>query len=270
MATKSLIEIKIMGENITPDKISSRDVGELIAAIETMVAVIVARDNPALGIDERDVTVGLADIEYGSLTTLFQSQYEVEVLDAIHQVATSINASDYNNTPTKVIESVETVRKIARKYSTDIEFWERNGQRIQLTTVNANTKIDVKIPTFSGKTTLYGTLIRVGGESPPRAGIRLITGNYVTCNITERENLRIARQLGERLYTEVGIYGTARWDLRDMSLDHFLIEQLTEYSRKSVDEALESLSIVAGKYYDRVSDIEKLVADIRGADEEEY
>jgi len=270
MAARSLIEIKIAGENITPDKLSSRDVGELMSAIETMIATSVARYNPALGIDQSDVTVGLAAIEYGSYTMLFQSQYETEVLNASQIMATSINTGDYSKTPVKAIESVETVRKIARKYSSDIEFWQRNGQRIQLATVNTNTKIEVEIPTLSGKTTLYGTLIGVGGVQPPRARIRLLNGNLVYCNITERDNLQVARQLGERLYTDIGVYGTARWDLRDMSLDYFLIERLTEYSKKPVDEALESLYGIAGEYYDRVGDIEQLVAEIRGTDEEEF
>lgn len=121
-----------------------------------------------------------------------------------------------------------------------------------------------------GKTTLYGTLIGVGGVNPPRARLRLLNGNLVNCNITERNNIQVARQLGERLYSEVGVYGTARWDLRDMSLNYFQIERITEYSRKPVDEALHALYSIAGENYDRVGDIEQLIAEIRGTDEDEF
>ncbi|MBI1278921.1 MAG: hypothetical protein GC179_12405 [Anaerolineaceae bacterium] len=268
MSDKNLIEIRILGENATPDKISSRDVGELISSIEIMLAAIVARDNRALGIDESQITVGLAAIEHHSYDLIFQSQFEQEVIVAANQVATSINTGNYSKIPSKSIEAVKTLRKIARKYSTDIEFWQKNGKNTQLATVNTNTKIDAEIPTSSGKTTLYGTVISVGGVEPPRASIRLSTGNIQVCHITRGQDLQIARQLGQRLYSEVGVYGTARWDLRDMSLDHFLIERVTEYSKKPVDQALESIYDIVGNYYSNV-DIEQLITEIRGTDEEE-
>jgi hypothetical protein len=235
-----------------------------------MVAAIVARDNPALGIDESEVTVGLASIEHGSYMLQFQTQYEAEVSNAYGLITTSITEGDYSNAPIKSIEAVKTVRRVTRKYSTDIEFWERNGGRKQLATVTSSTKIDVEVPSIKGKTTLYGMVVGVGGVDPPRARIRLLNGVLFNCNITRRDQLMIARQLGERLYTEVGVYGTARWDARDMSLQYFAIERLTEYSKKPITDSLESLRAVVGEYYDRIDDIDEFIADVRGTDEEVY
>jgi hypothetical protein len=269
MANQDVIEIKITGENVTPEKVSSRDIGELIASVEAMIAAIVARDNPALGIDESEVIVGLASIEHGSYALLFQSQYEAEAIDAHTKITNSINTGNYSNIPIKSIDAIKSVRKVARKYSTEIEFWRRNGRRDQLATVNTNTRIEAETSTITSKTTLYGFLIGVGGVEPPRARIRLFNGNIFNCHITRRGRYQIARQLGERLYTEVGVYGVARWDVRDMSLDHFLIERLTEYSKKPIDQALESLYSVAGKHYEAVEGIESLIAEIRGTDGDE-
>lgn len=269
MADRNLVEIRIAGDNNTPDKVSSKDVGELITAFETMLAALIARNNPTLGIDESEITIGLARVEYGSYRLGFQSQLENEMIAANLQVTTSINTGDYANLPKRVIEGVETVRKIARKYATDIEIWQRNGKDTPLATVNTNTRIDVSVPTLQAKTTLYGTVIRVGGIEPPRVALRQLTGSIVNCHITRSNDLQIARQLGQRLYTEVGVYGTGRWDLRDMSLDHFLIERLTEYSKKPIGVALEGLYAIVGKSYESIDDIDQLVAEIRGTDEEE-
>ncbi|SRR5258708_18555044 len=269
MAHKNLIEIKILGENATPDKISSKDIGELITNIEIMLAAIVARDNPTLGLAESEITIGLADIKHESYDLLFQSSLETQVINAVGQITASINSGDYAKIPGKSIEAVRTVRKLAHKFSTDIEFWQNNGQRTRLATVNATTPIDVTVRTRTGKTTIYGKVVGVVGEDPPRARIRLFSGDLLICNITRRDELQIARQLGQRLYDEVGVYGEARWDLRDMSIEFFQIERVTEYSKKSVNEALDSLNSLVGEQYREIDDFERLIGEIRGTSEEE-
>jgi hypothetical protein len=268
MATRYLIEIRLVGENMLPDKISSRDVGGLITSVEQMIASIVARNNPALGLSDDEVIVGLAHIEQGSYILQFQTIYEAEVATAYAAISRSISSENYETLPIKSIDALKTVRKLTRKYRTDIQFWENNGHYVQLATVSLNTKIDAEIPTITGKTTLYGKVIGIGGEEPPRARLRLLNGVKFNCHITRRHELRIARELGQKLYSVVGVKGMARWDSRDMSLQYFLIEQLTPYVPKPVSQALDSLSQAAGKYYEDVSDIDMLVADMRGNDEE--
>jgi hypothetical protein len=269
MASKKLIEVRITGNDITPGKIRSRDVGDLIIAIESMVAALVARDNPTLQLNENEVTVGLSAIEHGSYILVFESEHEDAVINASQLVADSINTNNYSKVPVTTRDAIEKIRKVARKYHTDIEFWQRNGEPVRLTTVNTNTQIDTSSPTISGKTTLYGTVISVGGESPPRATLRLLSGDKFTCHITEREDFLVPRKLGEKLYKEVGVFGMARWDLRNMALDYFLIEQVTDYAKKPIDQALGELNQIVGKYYDSIDDADALVAEIRGTNEED-
>src|SRR5258708_5989928 len=264
MADKTLIEVKILGENATPDKISSKDIGELITNVEIMLAAIVIRENHALGLSENEITIGLADIKHDSYDLVFQSAFEKEVVSATEQITASINSGDYTRIPAKSIDAIKTVRKLARKFYTDIEFWQVNGQNTRLAIVNSNTPIDVIIPMKSGKTTLYGTVVGVGGVDPPRARIRLLTGDILNCNITQRDELQIARQLGQRLYSEVGVYGSARWDLRDMSIDFFQIERVTSYSKKSISEALDSLNSIVGEQYRGIDDFDQFINEIRG------
>lgn len=268
MVDRYRIEIRLVGDNMTPDKVSSRDIGELLPAIEQMIASLIARDNPALGLDESEVVVGLAAIEQGSYKLQFETLYEVEVARAYRQITGAISADNYGSLPLKSIEAIKIVRKFTRKYKTDTQFWEKNGRYAQLATVTVTTKIDVETTTITGKTTLYGTVIRVGGENPPRAKLRLLDGTLITCNITETNILKVARELGRRLYSMVGVHGTARWDTRDMSIEYFLIDELTPYTPTRVGQALEALYNVAGEYYDSVPDIESMIADARGTDED--
>ncbi len=268
MADKYTIEIRLIGDNITPNKFSSRDIGELISAIEQMLAPIIARDNPALGIEDSEVVVGLALIQHGSYILQFQTPYEEEALKAYDKVTVSIATQKYAALPAKSIEALKIVRKIARKHNTEAQFWKKNGAYEQLATLSTNTRIDAEIPTIQGKTTLYGTVISVGGEDPPRVKLRLINSMAMICRVTRRDGLKVARELGQHLYSVVGVRGTAIWDVRDMTLLDFHVEELTPYRQTSIENAIESLYKIAGKDYEDVDDIDMVIAEIRGSDED--
>lgn len=268
MADNYVIEIRLVGDHMSPETISSRDVGDLIASIEQMIASMVARDNPALGLSEDEVIVGLAGIQQGSYILQFKTPYEPEVTTVYSNIANSIANESYENWPVKSVDSLKRVRAFTRKYRTDAQLWTRKEAHRPLVSVTANTKIDLENPVILGRTTLYGMVIGVGGEDPPRARLRLLNGTVLSCNITRGQTLRIARELGQRLYSVVGVKGKARWNTRDMSLDYFLIEELTPYTPKSITQAVEALQRTASKYYEAVDDIDALVADARGNDED--
>lgn len=266
MTTGYRIEIRLLGEDKTPEKLSSRELGNLLSSIEQMIAHIVARDNPALGIDESEVVVGLAAVDQGSYVLEFQTQHENEVAEAYHQVAKAITSSQYEHIPAKSIEAIRAIRTVTRHLNTETEFWESNGQRKRLATITTNTRIEEVNLAARGTTTLYGTVVRVGGEDPPRAKLRLLDGTELNCRITQRNALRIARELGARLYDRVGIRGVATWEMSTMVLQDFFIEEVLEYSHRDIEQAFASLSEVAGPHLERISDFDAFMADVRGGD----
>lgn len=268
MADHYVIEVRLIGEHLMPERISARDTGALIAAVEQMIASVVARDNPALGIDESEVVVGLAAVQAGSYVLQFQTPYVTEAASAWAKIGSAISQGAAS-LPVKSVDSLKTIRKATRKYNAVTEFWEYNGASTKLATIDAHTPIQVETATLKSRTTLYGRITRVGGEDPPRARLRLIDGQIMICNITRRDTLRIARQLGARLYEMVGVRGTAQWDIRDLSLQYFVIEELTPYESTSLNKALDTLAELAAHHYETVPDIEALVSDLRGSDEDE-
>jgi hypothetical protein len=109
---------------------------------------------------------------------------------------------------------------------------------------------------------MYGTLIRIGGDNPPRALIDF-PNERVSCRVS---TLDLARKIARRLYDTIGVTGTVTWDLRDMSVHDFRISELLEYEDTPPTQAFKSLSDLIGDYYEGV-DVEKLIRDIRGVDE---
>ena len=263
------IEIRIIGEDLTPEKMSSRDIGTLIASVEQMIASIAARDTPALEVDESEVIVGLATVAQGSYVLRFETLYEAASQVAYRTATTAVATRRFDNLPPESIDAIKNIRKITRKYKTNTEFWENNGEYQQLAVVTPNTEIDVETHLISGTTTLYGYVSGIMGDDPPRVRLRLIDGTILYCNVSRKDNLRVARELGERLYTYVGVRGTARWNAGDLSLRHFLVEELTKYRQGSIEQSLDALYEVAGRFYEEY-DATALVEELRGYGSEEF
>lgn len=110
--------------------------------------------------------------------------------------------------------------------------------------------------------------MRVGGEKIPTVQLRLLNGDTLNCEIRGDNKRALARQLAQRLYTEVGIEGRARWDTREWVLESFAIERITDYARVSVGAALQNLYERMGTRLEAIDDIDSFLADVRGDDEE--
>lgn len=97
---------------------------------------------------------------------------------------------------------------------------------------------------LTGETTLYGFIQGVGGE-PPTALIKTIHGIHLSCAVNDA----LARQLGNFLYTKVGLIGIATWSLVDNSICAFEIKKLTKYQDTPLTEAFSLLSAKIGEDY---------------------
>lgn len=258
------IEVRFGDDNLTPGKVRSHDIATMIRAIEQMIAAIFARNNPALHIQENQVTVGLSAVQDGSIRLRFESQYDIR---SSYELATrAIVEKSFDKLPIHSIEAIKNIVSVSRAYRTETKFGYQDGDFVELASVSANTAITVDVPTIEGVTTLYGVLTSIGGISPPNATLTLMNGKRLRCNVTEKESLTVARQLGTRLYSEIGVRGTARWDLRDMSIVFFRIDELLSYKETNLTEAIEHLAELASPYFEAIDDLDTYFADLREND----
>ena len=264
---EEILEIRLDNRKLTPDKMSSRDIAKLISAVEEMIAHIVVRDFPELALDQRDVTVGLFEVEIGSYGGRFVSQYDEQVKKAFETAAVAIETREFAKLPTNSVKAIENMVSISQKYDTNTLFGYRNGEFRQIASISSNTVVDVQIPTLESETVLYGRLTSIGGEKPPTARLVLLDGKKLTCNVTEKNDLAIAKELGKRLYTEIGVRGMARWNLQDMSIVFFRIDELLDYEQKPLHESLENSYEILGHHLEQISDLEQFFSDLRNGGE---
>src|SRR5436190_19689240 len=111
------IEVHFGNKELTPDKLSSRDVGDLVAAIEIMLAAIIERDHPTYSFAENDILLSLVDVKSGSSGFIMSTELDMLVEPATKVASTAITTDQYNLLPMKAVEALRTVRKFSKTYN---------------------------------------------------------------------------------------------------------------------------------------------------------
>ncbi len=121
--------------------------------------------------------------------------------------------------------------------------------------------VDLNLPLLNiirGNTVIYGKLTRVGG-TPPKARLKLLNGEAISCIVSEQ----LAKRIGNRLYEIVGLAGEAKWDADDYALLHFKAHGIAPYEEGSLKEAVRQLRDSAGNAWQNVEDVEDSIEALR-------
>ena len=256
MRVPKRIEVRIVEEDLQPGRMRSFELAEIIKSVEDAIASKVVLDHPELSKDE--IVIGLLSIGDGSLSLRFASPLEQEVAPAFLDIVEAIDTDDYAALPHSSLESLRTITSIARRRNSDFEFRSLVGPIHRKARITPSTVIRAT-PPLRGMTTIYGQVIRVGGRDP-RLMFETLAGEVVYCNIKRS----LAKQLGQSLYSTVGLIGRAEWDSTDLSLLSFGANEVIKYERKSAVSTLQELASKVGEYFTDIEDVEGYVATIRG------
>lgn len=260
MAVSDMMEIRLAGKDISPDKVRAGEISEIIAAVENMIASIVSAKHPQ--ITKEDIIVGIINIKDKSVGLQFSSQLPELTWPAFSIIASSVATGEFSSLPSGSIKALQQISAFTRRKQCVAELISHTGDSRLLATIGPDTKID-DVPLIKGETVIYGQLIRIGGRTP-RAMIETVDGQTIYCEIEKG----LATSLGEKLYSQVGLQGIAKWNAKTLSLEEFFIANLTDYQDKKVYQATQDLSRVIGKYFSAIKDVNKYVSRLREDGEE--
>ena len=128
--------------------------------------------------------------------------------------------------PSRGIAGLEVIASFTSRRKCRAEFWQ-GEQTIGEPLAVMDETFAEGLPErqkVSGETVIYGKVERVGGVEP-RVRLRLSSHDSISCHLSES----LARQVGGRLYEEIGLKGKATWDAGDYSLLYFHAEEVTPY-----------------------------------------
>jgi len=260
--THASIEIRFTGNDIAPGYIRSKEIAEIIEAVEEMIASQVISNNPDFKRDA--LVVGLSEIRHESLGFQFLLPSSAELtLPAFLEIAESISKNHFNSLSQDTLKPLKKVFNFARKHNCNAEIYERNGDRKLLATITPDTEIP-EVTSISGETTLYGEITRVGGADSknPKIQFKTIDGELIYGSTSKL----LAEIAGTKLYKQVGLIGIARWNAETFEVEEFCVTAISEYEYSSPVEAFSALSEQFSSVFDSIQDVTKFVEVVRYGD----
>lgn len=246
-----------------PDKVPARDLAELLIAAEEAVASLAKLRNPALNCE--DVVLGLVKIEDASLGLLFNSPLPDVVGPAFREIALCVQNRQFGELPTKSRRCLRVIAEFGSRRQCRTQFWngdEEAPQQLAEMDVGFESVMPEEIY-VRGETVLYGKVERVGGVEP-KVRVRLSEHEAVSCHLSEE----LAKDLGKRLYSTVGLQGQATWDAKDLSIIYFRVDEVVSFQNVGASQGLSELRDAVAGAYDDVPDVVGFVREIRGGDSE--
>ena len=249
------IGIRLIG--MKPEDLRAGELARIIIQFEDMIASTVKRDRPQITKDE--LIVGLVHIENKSIGLEFSTKLPELALPAYYSITDAVKTENYLDLPGETLKHLREFHSFLKNKNCEAELFSRNG-KTNLKAVLYPKTIIPEHPRIIGEVIIYGRIVRVGGEDP-RVMFEIPNGKSLFCRVKGED---LARQLGERLYTWVGLRGIATFDSDTLEIMDFKVEALTGYKGDlSIKDAITELSGIAGQYYTDVMDVDAYVAGLR-------
>lgn len=258
--TSPLVTLRLSGRDMIPGEVRSRELAEVIASFEEMIACVVADRHE--NIKKDDVSIGISSLAGGSIRLEFRSLWARVVLAAYLSVAHAVSENKFTSLPDNSIRALDKIIAFTRRHNCVAEFRNPdNDELIASITPETNTEISNLI---LGQTTIYGRILRVGGKKP-RVMVETTSGSSLFCDVS----FEIAQQLGKRLYEFAEFSGTASWNPHNWEIKEFRIESFTPNNIKTPEQTMNELRELVGRYFDDIDDVESYVSSIRRASEDD-
>lgn len=254
----STFELKIEGKDLVPSQLSIHELTDLLLAIER--AVVKTAIHAEHGLDEDEAVVSLVDIGEGSTRLRFASEMPATTT-AFVILSRAIADRSYANLPSPAIDALREIYDYAEKREAIVGFYApENGHYRRVAEIRAD--VDLNLPELDivrGNTVVYGKLTRIGGN-PPKARLKLLNGEAISCFVSEK----LAKRIGNRLYEVIGLAGEAKWDADDYSLLHFRAQDIAPYEESSLTQAIKELRDAGSSAWQEVKDVDAFIDELRG------
>lgn len=253
-----LLEIHFTGENISPENIRIGEIAVILESLENVLLSVILEQHPAL--TKEALTIGLHNINHGSLGLQFTSQLPEVVTPAFHKVAEAVIAGVGDGFSKESNDNFEKILNFVKRHDAQADFIVVNGHSETIATLTSSFVIPK--PTYiNGQTTIYGQIVRVGGVEP-KVEVKTISGQTIFCPF----DVSLASELGALLYQLAGLNGLAKWDAQTFEIQEFRVTSISNFRDTSVVEAFQSLTEIAGEYYDDVEDVRSYIESLRRGD----
>ena len=257
--SSELIEIRLFGDGINPESLSSRDLADLITGFENTIIYTLAEKNPE--INPEYAFISLTNIKPGSARLQFKPTLVPEILSAYLLVIIAMKSGMYENLPSKSVDSLIDVSKFLKKKRCNAEFHYNKSDSVEHQSAVLSPETVIELPAcfkIKGETTLYGKVLRTGGKDP-RAQIELNSEEILYCKVDEKQ----AQKLGKFLYKQIRMKGIATWNKLDDTICNFEIKEVEEFQQQSLADRFKKISELFGSHFEDIDNPNEYIEDLR-------
>ncbi|MBF0241006.1 MAG: hypothetical protein HQK64_00820 [Desulfamplus sp.] len=253
----NLLELLLSGGGIKPANVRSKDIAEVIASVEDMIASVVIRDNPEL--KKENIIIGLSGIYDCCINMTFQANLKPLTIPAINEIINSITNKVYQHLPFSSLESIRKISKFTYNYNCEAKIKTNDGKKALEAVINPETRIPItNASVLTGETTLYGEIKKAGGEEP-KIQFKPNNDKIISCRATKE----LTKKAGSLLYTQVALEGIAQWDTETLDIKDFTISEITEHEQLSPIPSFKELADAIGDWADGITDVNSYSYKIR-------
>lgn len=262
MNARNVIKFNIKGRNARPDTIGMSELGNLLKLIDGAIRATVPVVDRIAHAAEKAPLVSLVMLQEGKSSDMGMSVLDYGV-PAVSNITEAIASESYSNMPPESHDLIYRIYRWVSNKKFQFEIEENATLNIRHAVISRQHPVPPPLSpafTVSGVTTAWGLLMRAGGKKP-RAALLFPDEQKITISA----DAIVTKQLGERLYENVGIEGIATWRVRDWKMVAFKAIRVLEYRPQETDivRIFRELSEASGGRWEGI-DPEEYVRELRG------
>jgi hypothetical protein len=263
MATRSppILEIRFQGRDISPDKIPITVLARTLSAVHRLAAGPELAHVGHAHIEEEPLR--LLRVKRGSAVFSMGGQPAAVALVRLREVGQVLQKPETIGDKDYMLSPIEELSSIAHRMECEILLREPHVGNGVLARIRQDSFKNISRSILvSGDTSFVGVVKRAGGATERRAALRVpFQGHLLYCRVASDE---VVRQLGQHLYEEVVVSGTARWLKTSWRIVAFTVTGMSQPKPGSFREAVQALREAGAKDWDDVDDPEKFLEEVGG------
>lgn len=264
-------EVLFDGPGVVPENISWSTLNQSLSAVKRLVSGEDAPDEDEVEIDsgkESEPTsplnadgIQLLDVRRGSAIYRFVSPNEKNAREMLRLAGETIDDPNRIGDRHYILNPVARLSNAARSMNCKIILRDptrKNG--VLATIVPSSYKSMTETVFISGVTSFAGVVERAGGSSSMRCSLRVpFQGHLLYCSVSSRA---VSRKLGEYLYHDVSVDGTATWLKSTWKVMDFVINNVTKLDTKPLSESFKALRAAGGDGWDSFDSPESILEKV--------
>lgn len=252
--------MRMIGARVRPWAVPMRMLIRALTAVQRLVAEELVDDESEDIVVERS-ELHLLDVKRGSAAYPVAADDPEKVVSVLRRTGHQIDKPEGDDLTYEWLSPVEELSAIAKALQCEIVFGEPNGT--VLATIRPNTYETISPLIFiRGEASIHGKIERVGGATKMHCGMRIPNQRrMIICTVATSD---LVRDLGQHIYQDVAVFGTATWFRANWKVRHFKIKGMEPPKVGTFADTLTKLRKAGGSAWDDIDDPQAILNDIRG------